>query len=187
MIRFRSILSAGHNTASNIYTFNLTRLFSRKLYDQGGNSVYYNTTDGTEPDKVYGLFLCRGDVTKQTCQSCINSAIDFLVTKCQGTMSAITCSVTLYTLGQCIPGLSKKDCLDSDAQLVKYEKKVLGLFGCFVLALFCGFGLFFWVLALLLCQSSASLAGLLPLSRFFVFVWVVCVPCGSFVCLALAL
>ncbi|KAK3188281.1 hypothetical protein Dsin_027842 [Dipteronia sinensis] len=185
-----------NNTASNIYTFNLSRLFSRKLYDQGGNSVYYNTTDGTEPDKVYGLFLCRGDVTKQTCQSCINAAIDFLVSKCQGTKSAITwydeclvrysnrtfsftfesvpavimsnednlnvsdpvgfrkalnqsfselitnatsgelkyatnivnisSSVTLYTLGQCIPDMSKKDCrdcLDSAAQLLKYEKK----------------------------------------------------------------
>ncbi|KAK2644391.1 hypothetical protein Ddye_019586 [Dipteronia dyeriana] len=185
-----------NNTASNKYTFNLSRLFSRKLYDEGGNSVYYNTNDGTEPDKVYGLFLCRGDVTTQTCQICINAAIDFLVSKCQGTKCAITwydeclvrysnrifsftfesvpavimsnednlnvsdpvgfrkalnqsftqlianvnsnsskfatnivnisSSVALYTLGQCIPGLSKKDCrdcLDSAAQLVAYDKK----------------------------------------------------------------
>ena len=38
----------------------------------------------------------------------------------------ISSSVTLYTLGQCVPGLSKKDCrdcLDSAAQLVKYRKE----------------------------------------------------------------
>ncbi|TXG47113.1 hypothetical protein EZV62_026407 [Acer yangbiense] len=71
-----------NNTASTTFTFNLGRLFSRKLYDEGDNSIYYQTTDGDDPDKVYGLYLCRGDVTKLTCQNCINSAIDNLIKEC---------------------------------------------------------------------------------------------------------
>ncbi|KAL5775385.1 hypothetical protein ACOSP7_012942 [Xanthoceras sorbifolium] len=184
-----------NNTASNRYNFNLGRLFSRKLYDEGGNSIYYATTDGDDPDKVYGLYLCRGDDTKEICQTCISAAIDSLVKECQGTKAAImwyeeclvrysnrsfssifesqpavilsnpenvnvtdpvtlknalnqsftqlianatsiplkyatnvvniSSSVTLYTLGQCIPDLSKENCrvcLDSAAGLLEFEK-----------------------------------------------------------------
>ncbi|KAK3188284.1 hypothetical protein Dsin_027845 [Dipteronia sinensis] len=78
-----------NNTASTTFTFNLGRLFSRKLYDEGNNSIYYQTTDGDDPDKVYGLYLCKGDVTKLTCQNCINSAIDNLIKECKGTKTAI--------------------------------------------------------------------------------------------------
>ncbi|KAK2644393.1 hypothetical protein Ddye_019588 [Dipteronia dyeriana] len=78
-----------NNTASTTFTFNLGRLFSRKLNDEGDNSICYQTTDGDDPDKVYGLYLCRGDVTKLTCQNCINSAIDNLIKECKGTKTAI--------------------------------------------------------------------------------------------------
>ncbi|XVF31200.1 hypothetical protein REPUB_Repub16aG0125000 [Reevesia pubescens] len=161
---------------------------------KGGNRIYFNTTDGEDPDKVYGLYLCRGDVTKQTCQTCINDAIGSLFKECEGTKSGITwydeclvryhnraftsnfetvpaiimsnpeylnlsnpvelkkalnqsfaqlianatsspskyathtvnisSSVTLYTLGQCIPYLSKEDCevcLVSAAQLLEVD------------------------------------------------------------------
>ncbi|KAK4858317.1 hypothetical protein QYF36_014481 [Acer negundo] len=78
------------DTVSSAYSFNIGRLFSRKLYNEGGNSIYYKTTDGEDPDKVYGLYLCRGDVSKQTCQNCINAATSYLVNTCEGTKSAIT-------------------------------------------------------------------------------------------------
>ncbi|KAH7569508.1 hypothetical protein JRO89_XS06G0176000 [Xanthoceras sorbifolium] len=184
-----------NNTASARYIFNLSRLFSRKLYDEGGNSIYFTTTDGDDPDKVYGLYLCKGDDTKEICQTCISAAIDSLVQECQGTKAAImwyeeclvrysnrslsskfesqpaiimsnpenvnvtdpvtlknalnqsftqlianatsiplkyatnvvniSSSVTLYTLGQCIPDLSKENCrvcLESAAGLLELEK-----------------------------------------------------------------
>ncbi|KAK2644392.1 hypothetical protein Ddye_019587 [Dipteronia dyeriana] len=187
-----------NNTASGTYSLNRGRLFTQKLYADGANSIYNKTSDGEDPDKVYGLYLCRGDVTKQTCRSCINSAIGFPVSvkECENTKTAIawfdectvrysdkpfsftfesvpailmsnndnlnvtdpvafrkasnqsfsrliadalsselkyatdivniSSSVTLYTMGQCIPDLSKENCrvcLNSAAQLVEYKKE----------------------------------------------------------------
>ncbi|KAK4858660.1 hypothetical protein QYF36_020066 [Acer negundo] len=188
----------GNNTASAVYGLNRGRLFTQKLYADGANSIYSNTSDGGDPDKVYGLYLCRRDVTNSTCQSCINEAIGYAISEkaCENTKSAITwyaecmvrysdkpfsftfesvpafkmsdehnftasdpvefrkalnqsfshliadaitselkyatdivnisSSVTLYTMGQCIPALSKedcRDCLNSASQLVEHERK----------------------------------------------------------------
>ncbi|KAK9215425.1 hypothetical protein WN944_007430 [Citrus x changshan-huyou] len=43
---------------------------------------FYNATAGQDPDKVYGLFLCRGDVSRETCQDCVNFAMSELSTFC---------------------------------------------------------------------------------------------------------
>ncbi|KAK9215431.1 hypothetical protein WN944_007436 [Citrus x changshan-huyou] len=43
---------------------------------------FYNTTAGQDPDKVYGLFLCRGDVSAETCKDCVNSATSDLPQAC---------------------------------------------------------------------------------------------------------
>ncbi|KAH9796477.1 cysteine-rich receptor-like protein kinase 10 [Citrus sinensis] len=77
-----------NNTASIIYVYNLSKLFNRKLHEDGGNSLYRNASVGDYPDKVYGLFLCRFDVSHQVCQNCIFDAIDILVESCNGTKEA---------------------------------------------------------------------------------------------------
>ncbi|KAK9227214.1 hypothetical protein WN943_012263 [Citrus x changshan-huyou] len=77
-----------NNTASIIYVYNLSKLFNRKLHEEGGNSLYRNASVGDNPDKVYGLFLCRFDVSHQVCQNCIFDAIDILVESCNGTKEA---------------------------------------------------------------------------------------------------
>ncbi|GAY34175.1 hypothetical protein CUMW_010060 [Citrus unshiu] len=77
-----------NNTASIIYIYNLSKLFNRKLHEEGGNSLYRNASVGDNPDKVYGLFLCRFDVSHQVCQNCIFDAIDILVESCNGTKEA---------------------------------------------------------------------------------------------------
>ncbi|XP_039070388.1 cysteine-rich repeat secretory protein 9-like [Hibiscus syriacus] len=53
---------------------NLDRLLVQKLFDQGISHGFFNDTEGEDPDKVYGLFLCRVDVQLDLCQSCIKAA-----------------------------------------------------------------------------------------------------------------
>ncbi|KAK0579256.1 hypothetical protein LWI29_023468 [Acer saccharum] len=74
-----------NNTASVNYIYNVGQLFNRKLYDKGNKSIYY----GEYPDKVYGVYLCRFDVTQETCQNCLATATDWLVQECNSNKTAI--------------------------------------------------------------------------------------------------
>ncbi|TXG69431.1 hypothetical protein EZV62_004366 [Acer yangbiense] len=78
-----------NNTASGKFMYNLGGLFNRKLYDEGVKSIYYNTTEGENPDKVYGNYVCRFDYSHETCQNCVIDAINSIVERCNGTKEAI--------------------------------------------------------------------------------------------------
>ncbi|KAK8618324.1 hypothetical protein V6N13_132318 [Hibiscus sabdariffa] len=43
---------------------------------------FYNTTAGTNPDMVYGLFLCRGDLSAGACQACVTFAATDITRLC---------------------------------------------------------------------------------------------------------
>ncbi|TXG47121.1 hypothetical protein EZV62_026415 [Acer yangbiense] len=75
-----------NNTASTNYMYNVGQLFNRRLYDEGNKSIYYY---GADPDKVYGVYLCRFDITQETCQNCIANATDWLVQECNSNKTAI--------------------------------------------------------------------------------------------------
>ncbi|KAF8029073.1 hypothetical protein BT93_E1676 [Corymbia citriodora subsp. variegata] len=68
---------------------NLSRLLSRGAYAADNKHGFYNTTEGEDPDKVYGLFLCRGDVSTYLCQSCILLATGTIMERCLGQKEAI--------------------------------------------------------------------------------------------------
>ncbi|KAK4838192.1 hypothetical protein QYF36_011768 [Acer negundo] len=78
-----------NNTASGKFMYNLGGLFNRKLYDEGGKSIFYNTTEGENPNKVYGNYICRFDYSQETCQNCVIDAINSIVERCNGTKEAI--------------------------------------------------------------------------------------------------
>ncbi|THG00535.1 hypothetical protein TEA_012234 [Camellia sinensis var. sinensis] len=61
---------------------NLKCLIIRSLYNNRGDSIFFNDTQGDYPDKVYGLFLCSGDVPASVCQNCINVASNEIVKDC---------------------------------------------------------------------------------------------------------
>ncbi|KAH7569506.1 hypothetical protein JRO89_XS06G0175700 [Xanthoceras sorbifolium] len=86
-----------NNTASTKFMDNLGHLFKGNLYDESGKSLYYNTTDGEPPDKVYSNYICRFDFSPETCQNCVDNAINSVVERCNGTKEAIvwypTCMV----------------------------------------------------------------------------------------------
>ncbi|XWS15615.1 hypothetical protein CRYUN_Cryun34aG0016500 [Craigia yunnanensis] len=52
---------------------NLDHLLIRRLYGQGSIFGFFSGTEGENSDKVYGLFLYRGDVQLNFCQSCIDA------------------------------------------------------------------------------------------------------------------
>ncbi|WOH15777.1 hypothetical protein DCAR_0935323 [Daucus carota subsp. sativus] len=57
-------------TAGSKFQNNLNRLLA-SLFDHGSSSNSDQATEGSYPDKVYGLFVCRGDLSADTCQDCI--------------------------------------------------------------------------------------------------------------------
>ncbi|KAM3247142.1 cysteine-rich receptor-like protein kinase 25 [Capsicum annuum] len=74
--------SMSNYTEGSKYQTNLNRLLYRSLYNNGGNSIYTKASEGEEPDKVYGVFLCRGDVAPKECQKCIDIASEQIPREC---------------------------------------------------------------------------------------------------------
>ncbi|XP_043705481.1 cysteine-rich repeat secretory protein 38-like [Telopea speciosissima] len=55
------------------------------LYLSSNTSVsggFYNTSVGNGTDHVYGLALCRGDVTRDVCQNCMENASREILSSC---------------------------------------------------------------------------------------------------------
>ncbi|XP_009802722.1 cysteine-rich receptor-like protein kinase 25 isoform X2 [Nicotiana sylvestris] len=76
-------------TEGSKFQFNLARLLYRSLYNNGGNSIYANRSEGEDPNKVHGVFLCRGDVAPEICQRCIDVATERILRECPHTKDAI--------------------------------------------------------------------------------------------------
>ncbi|XP_042506330.1 putative receptor-like protein kinase At4g00960 isoform X2 [Macadamia integrifolia] len=85
-------LGANYTTNSNIqFTTNLNLLLS-SLSSKASSSTnhgFYNFTTGQNQYKVYGLFLCRGDVTIETCQNCVETASKEIIQLCPVNREAI--------------------------------------------------------------------------------------------------
>lgn len=77
------------HAGSTKFQSNLGALLSRSLNNEGGISSFSMVYEGEDPDKVYGLFLCRPDVSKHICQSCIDAATLKIVQVCQHKKEAI--------------------------------------------------------------------------------------------------
>ncbi|XP_043717625.1 cysteine-rich receptor-like protein kinase 10 [Telopea speciosissima] len=72
----------GNNyTTNSPFNFTLNCLIS-SLSSASLTNRFYNTTAGQNLDTVYGLFLCRGDVTSEVCQSCISTASKEIMQGC---------------------------------------------------------------------------------------------------------
>ncbi|KAK3188266.1 hypothetical protein Dsin_027827 [Dipteronia sinensis] len=65
--------SSTNFTRNSTYQTNLNRLLLSSL-PSNGSDCFHNATFGQVPNRVYGLFLCRCDVTSATCQNCVTFA-----------------------------------------------------------------------------------------------------------------
>ncbi|KAF2542951.1 hypothetical protein F2Q68_00029875 [Brassica cretica] len=77
---------------NSIYSTNLRTLLSSlsspfNSYSPG----FQNNTAGQSPDRVTGLFLCRGDFTPEYCRSCVTFAVNDTLNRCPNQRE-----VTLY-------------------------------------------------------------------------------------------
>ncbi|XP_002518553.2 cysteine-rich receptor-like protein kinase 10 [Ricinus communis] len=67
---------------NSTYQTNLNQLFP-SLSNNANNSIgFYNRSSGQDPDDIYGLFLCRGDVSTDVCQDCVTFASQDIVKRC---------------------------------------------------------------------------------------------------------
>ncbi|XP_031287229.1 cysteine-rich receptor-like protein kinase 10 isoform X2 [Pistacia vera] len=71
-----------NSTYQSKLNFLLSSLVSNATRSNGFSTGFYNATAGQDPDKVYALFLCRGDVTPTTCQECVNFATSDILQRC---------------------------------------------------------------------------------------------------------
>ncbi|KAJ6925610.1 hypothetical protein NC651_010111 [Populus alba x Populus x berolinensis] len=77
--------NATTSTLNSTYRGNLNLLLSSLASNATPNNTigFYNTSFGQNTDQVYGLFICRGDLSSTTvCQNCVTIATKDIVQRC---------------------------------------------------------------------------------------------------------
>ncbi|GMY37008.1 cysteine-rich receptor-like protein kinase 10, partial [Fagus crenata] len=80
------------NTPNNTYQSNRNNLLLYLSSNATGNTEYYNATASTVSsveDTVYGLFVCRGDMSADDCRDCVADATKVIVNLCPVQKAAI--------------------------------------------------------------------------------------------------
>ncbi|GMY32298.1 cysteine-rich receptor-like protein kinase 26 [Fagus crenata] len=89
---YYSCLDKGNYTINSIYNANLNYLLSSLPSLSSNTEIdngFYNFSYGQNPDKVYALGLCRGDVKPEVCRSCLTNATNLLTLLCPNQKEAI--------------------------------------------------------------------------------------------------
>lgn len=73
-------------TTNSTFETNLNLLLSSLSFNSPLG--FYNTSAGDAPDQAYGLFLCRGDVTLDTCRNCVTGAVQDIKGECPNKKNA---------------------------------------------------------------------------------------------------
>ena len=71
---YHSCLDRGHYITNSIYEANLKAVLSTISSNKETEIGFYNFFIGTEPDKVYAIGLCGGNVKPDICRSCLNDS-----------------------------------------------------------------------------------------------------------------
>ncbi|XP_020873614.1 cysteine-rich receptor-like protein kinase 15 [Arabidopsis lyrata subsp. lyrata] len=75
---------------NSTYFTNLRTLLSSLSSPNASYSTgFQNATAGQAPDRVTGLFLCRGDVSSEVCRKCVAISINDTLTQCPNEMEAV--------------------------------------------------------------------------------------------------
>ncbi|XP_038718687.1 cysteine-rich receptor-like protein kinase 10 [Tripterygium wilfordii] len=69
-------------TPNSTYQSNFNLLLSSLASNSTNTDGFHTSTVGQTPDTVYGLFLCRGDLSPDVCQNCVTFATQDIVQKC---------------------------------------------------------------------------------------------------------
>nr|POE83770.1 cysteine-rich receptor-like protein kinase 25 [Quercus suber] len=79
-------LDQSNETSNTYYQSNLAVLLESLSSKASQNYSFYNESSNIG---IYALFLCRGDVSNSTCQTCVSYAIRDITTQCPSNKSAI--------------------------------------------------------------------------------------------------
>ncbi|KAJ6401854.1 hypothetical protein OIU84_014012 [Salix udensis] len=89
-IYIKHICDSTTSTSTTTYKDNLNLLLSSLASNATRNSIgFFNASEGREPDDVYGLFFCRGDLSTDVCQNCVAFATKDIVQRCPTQMAAL--------------------------------------------------------------------------------------------------
>ncbi|KAK4858360.1 hypothetical protein QYF36_015260 [Acer negundo] len=80
--------TTGNFKANSTYARNLNLLLSSLAPNITVNGGFYNTSIGQDPNKVYGLALCRVDVSLEDCGRCVDSTSQEIMTACPSQKAA---------------------------------------------------------------------------------------------------
>ncbi|KFK28849.1 hypothetical protein AALP_AA7G056300 [Arabis alpina] len=80
---YHSCPNATTYSKNSKYSTNLKSLLnSLSSNSESSSSGFFNTTAGQSPDVVFGLFLCRGDVSPEVCRDCVVFATKDSLNRC---------------------------------------------------------------------------------------------------------
>ncbi|KAK9084907.1 hypothetical protein Sjap_025318 [Stephania japonica] len=79
----------GNFTNTTTYASNLNQLFSSLSSNVTTSNGYQNISSGKDPDRVYGSFMCRGDVDTPLCKACVDSATAKVTKSCPNNKQSI--------------------------------------------------------------------------------------------------
>ncbi|KAI9395764.1 hypothetical protein POPTR_004G025650v4 [Populus trichocarpa] len=76
--------NASTSAINSTYRVNLNLLLSSLASNATRNNTngFYNTSFGQNTDQVYGLFICRGDLSNTVCRNCVTFATEDIVHRC---------------------------------------------------------------------------------------------------------
>ncbi|KAF8085884.1 hypothetical protein N665_0643s0013 [Sinapis alba] len=95
-------------TRNSTYFTNLkTLLSSLSSPDASYSTGFQNSTVGHDPDRVTGLFLCRGDLSPEVCRRCVAFSVNETLTRCPNESE-----VGLY-YGECMLRYSNRNILST--------------------------------------------------------------------------
>ncbi|TXG47126.1 hypothetical protein EZV62_026420 [Acer yangbiense] len=83
------VCSKSNFTRNSTYHSNLNLLLSSLPSNANRSDGFSNSTVGQDPNRVYGLFQCRGDVTTATCKDCVAFAFTDLAQRCPAQKRAV--------------------------------------------------------------------------------------------------
>ena len=86
---YHSCSDKGQYINNSAYEANLKDVLSTISSNKETKNGFYNFSTGTEPDKVYAIGLCRGDVEPDICRSCLNDSRYRLTELCPNQKEAI--------------------------------------------------------------------------------------------------
>ncbi|XP_043698651.1 cysteine-rich receptor-like protein kinase 15 [Telopea speciosissima] len=84
--------SGDYYSIGDTYRGGLIRLFT-ELSNNANNSIggggFYSASFPQNPNPIYGLYMCRGDITSEDCSQCVSTALGNITISCPNTTNAI--------------------------------------------------------------------------------------------------